>query len=111
MCRGNAVRPDSTGGTCVLEFGYAKRVDTFEGDGAVITFELTEPVADIVSQYGVCAKGVEIHVSAHGDQLRAGKIIQRNVVLENLADLNELFPRGRLTAITDLDASLEVCLK
>jgi len=64
---GNTVGSDSTGSAGVLEFRDGERFDTFERDRAVVAFELTQPVADVVAQDGVGAECVEVHVTAHAD--------------------------------------------
>ena len=47
-------------------------------------------MADLVPEHRVRSERVEVHVPAHPHQLRPGQVVQRQVVLEYLADFDDI---------------------
>lgn len=95
------MRAETARGARGLQFGHRKGLDALEGDGAVIALDLPHAVADLVAQHGVCAKGVQVHVAADADQLRSAQVIEREVVLEDLADFDDVRRGGSLAGGAD----------
>ena len=53
-------------------------------------------MTDLVPQHHVCAERVEVHVPAHGHELRPRQVVERQVVLEDLAHGDDILGGGRL---------------
>lgn len=77
-------------------------LDTFGTDVVIVAVDVSQAGSDGVSQEVVSAKGVQIHIPTHAHQLRSGKILQRNVVIEQLGNANNILCRRRFTRGADL---------
>jgi len=73
-----------------LELGHRQRFDTLKGDGSVITLDLAHTMSDLVAEHGIGAKSGQRHVTADTNKLRARKVVEGQVVLEDFANANDI---------------------
>ena len=87
--RRNTISAKSTAGAGRLELWNRQRADAFERDGTVITLDLAHADADLVAQEVVSAERGEVEVAADGDKLRTRQVVKRQIVLEDLRNLDD----------------------
>jgi hypothetical protein len=63
-----------------------------------------------VLQEVVCAKGVDVDVSAHRNELRSGQVVQCKVVMEELGDSDHVCLGWSFSSRPDLIVSYTLCL-
>lgn len=63
-------------------------------------------MAELVAEEGVRAKGAEIHVAGHGDELSSGEVVEGQIVAEDLADFDDVLIRGCFSTRTDLNINI-----
>jgi hypothetical protein len=80
----------TTRGTGSLELRHGQRFDTFERDSSVITLDLAHTMSDLVAKHGVGTESGQGHVTADTNELRAGKVVEGQIVLEDLANTNNI---------------------
>ena len=67
---------------------------------------MQQPSADRAAEEVVRAEGVDAHVAARRDELRAGEVVEREVVVEEARDVDHVLGRGRLARGPDLAEEL-----
>ena len=93
---------DTTTLACRLQFGRAKLVDTLSVNQLVVSADSGESAADSGPEEVVGAEGVDAHVSAHGDELRARQVVQCEVVIEEPGNVDNVLGCRGLSGYADL---------
>lgn len=85
------------------ELDGVQRVDAFPEDASVVFFDQTELRTQLEAQESVGAVGLQTHVLAHREQLRARDVVECELVFEESRDLHDLFVRNRFSLSCFLD--------
>jgi hypothetical protein len=63
-------------------------------------------MANLVSQHSVRAESTQVHVAADADQLWPRQVVKCQIILEDLANLDDVLRSGRLSSRLDLAEKL-----
>lgn len=63
-------------------------------------------MADLVPEKSVGTKGVEVHIPAHAHQLWPGEVVEREIILKNLADFDDIGLSRGFSGCANLDTGV-----
>jgi hypothetical protein len=72
----------------------------------IVHSDLFQSGSNLVFQEVVCAESVDVHVPTHADQLRSTQVIKRDIVLEQLGNLDDILWWRGFTGGTDFTEEL-----
>lgn len=71
----------------------------------IINSDLLELVPDVLLEEVVRSPCIDVHVSTHGHQLRPRQVVQRDIVVEQLRNTDDVGVRWSLSGGSNLDVS------
>lgn len=94
--RGNASCPDTTALARGLKLRCTQFVDALARNRFVVPTKLEESRANVATEEVVGAECVDAHVPTHGHKLRTGEVVERQVVVKQTRDVDDILRGGGL---------------
>ena len=63
----------------------------------IINPDFLQFVSNMLFEEVIGTPCIDVHVSTHGDELRSGQVVERDIVVEELGDSNNVSLRGGLS--------------
>ena len=99
---GRAARTNTARLAGRMQLGHAQLVDALPEDELVVAAEVGEPAANGTAKEVIRAERVQAHVPTHGHELRAGQIVESEVIVEKLRNVDDVFGGWTLASNANL---------